>query len=131
MLLAITGAVHAADSGDDVVVIYNSRLPESKDVADHYAARRNVPASQVFGFALSTNESISRAEFQDSLQKPLAAKLEAKKLWHIGSDILPATNGRPAKVPYGKCMKSKIRYAVLCYGVPLRIFEDPNLHEKK
>ena len=38
--------------GDEVVVIYNSRVPESKQVAEHYAALRQVPANQIFGFAL-------------------------------------------------------------------------------
>ena len=30
--------------GDQVVVIYNSRVPASKTVAEHYAAARHVPA---------------------------------------------------------------------------------------
>ena len=29
-----------------------------------------------------------------------------------------------------KVVESKIRYAVLCYGVPLRIEQDPNLKEE-
>jgi uncharacterized protein (TIGR03790 family) len=128
ILFAVIGAIHAANPGDQVVVVYNSRLPESKEVAEYYAARRHVPAKQIFGFDLTTNEDISRAEFQDSLQKPLAKELEAKKLWHIASDIIPGTNGQKGKVLW-KVQKSKIRYAVLCYGVPLRIDPDPNLNE--
>jgi uncharacterized protein (TIGR03790 family) len=126
LLFAVTGAVHAANPGDQVVVIYNSRVPESKGVAEYYAAKRQVPASHIFGFALTTNEDISRTEFHDSLQKPLARELESKKLWHIASDIIPGTNGHKGKVVW-KVKQSKIRYAVLCYGVPLRIAEDPNL----
>jgi len=129
IFLAAAGALRAGNPGDEVVVIYNSRMPESKDVAEHYAQMRKVPASQVFGFKLTTNEDISREEFRDELQKPLADKLESKKLWHIGSDIFPATNGRPGKVVW-HVKQSKIRYAVLCYGVPLRILEDPNLKEE-
>jgi uncharacterized protein (TIGR03790 family) len=128
-LLALTCCMlHAAGPGDEVIVIYNTRVPESKDVAEHYAERRQVPASQVFGFDLSTNEGMSRTEYRDSLEKPLAKMLEEKKLWHIGSEIIHTTNGTPGKVIW-KATQSKIRYAVLCYGVPLRIENDPGVKE--
>ena len=91
VLFVLTGALRAANPGDEVVVIYNSRMPESKGVAEYYAQRRAVPASQVFGFAMTTNDTMSRAEYQDALEKPLAKKLEKEKLWHIGSEIIPAT----------------------------------------
>src|SRR5208283_988110 len=84
--------------GDEVVVIYNSRLPESKAVAEYYARARQVPENQVFGFALTTNEEMSRLEFRDALQTPLAERLEAGKLWRFGSFTNAATNGQPKRV---------------------------------
>ena len=114
--------------GDEVVVIYNSRLLESKAVAEHYAQLRQVPENQVFGFALTTNEEMSRLEFRDTLQMPLAKKLEADKLWQFGAITIAATNGQPARV-VRRVAASKIRYAVLCYGVPLKIASDADLHE--
>jgi len=128
-LFGFTGILSAAETGDEVVIIYNSRMPGSKDVAEHYAACRRVPKNQIFGFALTTNEDISRAEYHDSLEKPLAKELESKKLWRIGSESIPATNHQPAKT-VRKVTSSKIRYAVLCYGVPLRIEADPSLKEE-
>jgi len=127
-LLAITVGLHAADTGDEVVVIYNTRVPESKGVAEHYAERRHVPASQIFGFAMTTNEVIAREDYRDQLEKPLAKELEDKKLWHIGSEVLHGTNHAQDKVIW-KVVRSKIRYAVLCYGVPVRINADPGLKE--
>jgi len=115
--------------GDEAIVVYNSRLPESKALADYYAQRRHVPANQIFGFSLGTGEDISRAEFRDSLQKPLAEELEKRKLWHIASEIVPATTNRPARVDW-RVVESKIRYLVLCYGVPLRISHDLNFKEE-
>ena len=114
--------------GDEVVVIYNSRLPESKAVAEYYAHARQVPDNQIYGFAMTTNEEMSRPEFHDSLQMPLAKKLEADKLWQFGSVAIPATNGQPRRVVRRVAM-SKIRYAVLCYGVPLKISVDLELRE--
>ena len=127
---AMTGVLHAAGPGDEVIVIYNTRVPESKSVAEHYAERRQVPADQIFGFALSTNEDMSRAEYHDKLAKPLADELDKKKLWHIGSEILHGTNGAKDKVTW-KVQRSKIRYAVLCYGVPIRIQPDPSIKEEE
>ncbi|MCX6894679.1 MAG: TIGR03790 family protein [Verrucomicrobia bacterium] len=126
-LLLAAAPLFAANAGDEVVVVFNSRLPESKAVAEHYAEVRHVPTNQVFGFNLSTNESISRQEFHDTLQKPLAKTLEKEKLWHVGSEVSTGTNGAGRVV--WKVLNSKIRYAVLCYGVPLHITEDPALVE--
>ncbi len=119
----------AAGPGDEVVVVYNSRVAESRVVAEEYAQKRQVPTNQIFGFALSTNEIISRAEFRDDLQRPLAKALEKEKLWHIAARIVPATNQQPGRVDW-LVVSSKVRYAVLCYGMPLKIESDPNLKEE-
>jgi uncharacterized protein (TIGR03790 family) len=114
--------------GDEVVVIYNSRVPESKMVAEHYAQVRDVPKKQIYGFPLTKDEEMSRAEFRDSLQSPLFKKLEADGLWKLETTFYPGTNSLPDHV-VRKVVASKIRYAVLCYGVPLKIAPDPDLHE--
>src|SRR6266576_403391 len=66
----------ATDEGNQVVIIYNSRMPGSQAVAEHYAEKRMVPANHIFGFALTTNEDISRGDFRDELQRPLSKALE-------------------------------------------------------
>src|SRR5262249_53689639 len=119
-----------AGSGDEVVVLFNSRLPESKALADYYAERRQVPRSQIHGFQVTTNEDVSRAEFHDSLQMPLAKILEERKLWRFEAFRAPATNGNSTRGER-KVVESKIRYAVLCYGLPLKILRDPNLKEER
>jgi uncharacterized protein (TIGR03790 family) len=121
-------AARAANPGDEVVVVYNTRVPESKALADYYAARRLVPTNQIFGFPLSTNEDISRTEFRDALQKPLAQALKKHRLWQLGQTIVRAATNSPGRVEW-KPVTSKIRYALLCYGVPLRIERDPNFTE--
>ncbi|MGA2244384.1 MAG: TIGR03790 family protein [Verrucomicrobiota bacterium] len=119
-LLLLLASLTAHAGGDEVVVVYNSRMPESKAVAEHYVAARNVPAKQVFGFALTTNDIITRADFADFLQKPLAADLEAAGLWKFGDLEIPA-HGTVLAHTENRVVASKIRYAVLCYGVPLKI----------
>jgi uncharacterized protein (TIGR03790 family) len=119
----------AANPGDEVIVVYNTRVPESKGVADYYTQRRHVPSGQVFGFPLSTNEDMSRLEFNETLEQPLAQKLKKQKLWEIGPCIIHATTNHTSRVEW-KPITSKIRYAVLCYGVPLRIQHDSNFKEE-
>jgi uncharacterized protein (TIGR03790 family) len=119
--MALVVALRGAEPGASVVLIYNARLPESKDVADHYAARRNVPAGQIIGLNLPTGETMSRTEYREQLQQPLLKFLEQNELFVYPH--LPA--GGEAKDL--KPIAAKVRYAVLCYGVPLRIAEDPLL----
>jgi uncharacterized protein (TIGR03790 family) len=114
-----------ADSGESVVVIYNNLMPESKNVAEHYAQRRHVPTNHLIGFSLPATEAMTRTEFSDRLQKPLLRKLEEKELFtFITETNSQATHARR------KLSDAKIRYAVLCYGVPLKILKEPDLVEE-
>lgn len=121
-LLALAG-------GDEVVVVYNKKMPGSKAVADYYANMRHVPETQIFGFSLPVDETISREDFAASLQLPLARKLESSGLWKFGKAKIVTTNGSPRTVR--RVVATKIRYLVLCYGVPLKIASDPKLSEQQ
>jgi uncharacterized protein (TIGR03790 family) len=118
----------SADDGSDVVVLYNSRVPESKAVAEHYAAARQVPVSQLFGFALTTNEVMTRADFTDFLQGQLAADLVETRLWKFGNVTIPASTKQPRHTEK-RVVQSKIRYAVLCWGMPLKIARDDTVRD--
>src|SRR5436190_24050584 len=69
-----------AESGKSVVVVYNSALPASKEVAFYYARKRLVPDNQVLSFELPTTETISRDEYRTRLQEPLWKELKKKQL---------------------------------------------------
>lgn len=127
-LLSLGSATHLLAGGEEVVVIYNSAMTESASLANYYARVRNVPREQVLGFKLADSETISRADYRNDLQRPLTKQLESLKLWRIGSGDLPGTNGKPVRVAR-KVVESKIRYAVICYGVPLKITRDSETHE--
>lgn len=122
--MALALALQAAGPGDSVVVVYNSRMPESKDVAEHYAAVREVPTNQVLGFDLTEGETMSRGEYREKLEQPLLKFLEDNKLFVYGP-VPPGTTNEIAPIT------AKVRYAVLCYGVPLRIAEDFMLSDPK
>jgi uncharacterized protein (TIGR03790 family) len=112
--------VSGADSGASVVVVYNAKMEESRQVAEYYAQRRQVPSNQVFGLELPVTESMTRPEFLEQLQKPILNRLEANKLFTF-------TQGKPNTSR--RLIDSAIRYAVLCYGVPTKIARDASLVE--
>jgi uncharacterized protein (TIGR03790 family) len=118
----------ACADGNEVVIVYNKRMPDSKAVAEYYAKMRHVPQNQIYGLSLTTDEAMSRDEFRDALQLPLARRLASDGLWQFGSVTNAAVNGEPPRVER-RVVASKIRYLVLCYGVPLKIAPDPNLNE--
>jgi uncharacterized protein (TIGR03790 family) len=122
-IMAAAAAVRGAEPGETVVLIYNKQMPASKEVAAHYAARRHVPSRQTIGLDLPTGETMSRTEYREELQEPLLKFLEKNKLF-----VYPA-NAKEAELKDAKPIAAKVRYAVLCYGVPLRIAEDPALND--
>lgn len=126
LALLIPKSAHAG--GEEVVVVYNSKLPESKSLAFYYARMRDVPKEQIFGFDLPLGETMSRAEYRDDLERPLLKKLQSTKLWRFGDGELPGTNHTTVK-SFRKVTESKIRYALLCYGVPLKIRPEPSWRE--
>src|SRR5688572_26627162 len=109
-----------ADSGADVLVVFNSRSVDSRDVAAYYAERRGVPTNQVWGFEMSTAEAITRGEYLETIQNPILKKIEESKLW----TWQPGTNG------VRRLASSKIKYLLLCYHVPTKFLADTNLVEK-
>ena len=126
--LGISSSAQAAGPGDEVVVVYNTRSAESQDIARHYAEVRNVPSAQVIGLDLPDNENITREDFRERLQKPLWKALLANGGWKGRRAAQVTNNG--VVIFQGAVEEAKVRYAVLCYGVPLRILEDKDLIEK-
>ncbi len=119
-------ATGAQGQGNEVVVIYNTRVPESRDIAEHYAEVRHVRAEQVLGVDLTDAEVVSREEFHERLQVPLIKMLAEKGLFTLKA--VEASAQETGQITNG-VVKSRIRYAVLCYGLPLKIAEDADLRE--
>ena len=124
----LAGVVATASEGDQVVVVYNSRMAESRELAFYYAQRRQVPRDRVLGFNLPTSETLSRADFREQLQKPLLKALEKEGWLTIRSVVKPATSQGPGDATF-KVTDAKVRYVVPVFGVPVRVLKDPGLSE--
>src|SRR5688572_7170732 len=84
----------AADSGQNVMVIFNTEMKGSREVAEHYAAKRNVPSNNVIGLSLPTAESISRDDYNSMVLRPLLKETEKRKLLNFKMEAVPTTNGK-------------------------------------
>ena len=79
----------------DVIVIFNTNVPASREVATHYQKKRAIPEGNLIGLPLPDREEISRADYDRLLAGPLRERLQ---------DRFP-----------------RIRILLTVYGVPLRI----------
>ena len=126
ILLLTLASLCSAAPGDSAIVIYNSASDDSKSVASHYLTTRGVPGNNLIGLPLPVGETMTRKEFTEQLQEPLLNALTERGLWKLRADAASRefnlTNS-PAVT------ESSIRYAVLCFGVPLKITRDPALTE--
>jgi len=112
----------AAEAGAEVVVIYNTQVPESREVAEYYAGKRGVPASQLLGYGFANNSGLDRAEYQKFVEDFLIKELEARGLATFTRDIVPGQGLRPGRVVY-KAREASFRTLLLTYGVPYIIRE--------
>lgn len=107
---------------EEIIVIYNRNLPESEQLARYYASRRQIPERRLFGFALPATETISRSQYQQDLERPLLSALDSAQLFHFEKTTNTSAGER--------VKEARIRYAAVCYGVPVRILRDSDLSEK-
>ena len=124
-VLLVTVGLRGAedDPARRVIILANSADDGSVSLARYYAQRRGVPAENIIVLPLPTEETISRTEFQTTLNQPLQDEL-VKRHWIDGlaSDETDQL-GRKRYVMLGH----RISYLVICRGVPLRIDHDPAL----
>ncbi len=85
---------------EEILVVYNQNTPESKEVAEYYAAKRQVPASNLIAVSLPDSETIPRSKFNAGLCARLSGPVNTLM-----------DNGRKPVI-------------LLVYGIPIRISED-------
>jgi uncharacterized protein (TIGR03790 family) len=80
---------------NDVYIVVNKNVAESQAVADHYCAKRGVPADHILHLDLPTGEDMTRVEYDSRLAGPLRELL--------------------------KDQRDKVKVLLTVYGVPLRV----------
>lgn len=128
LLCFLLPAAAFAAGGDEVLVIYNSRSSASKEVAEYYAKKRSVPEDQIVGFDMPLTGQITRAEYISSLQEPLRLWMEGRGFATWTNQTVAAKGGKSSYTKY-TLTNSKVRYLLLCHGIPWHIAQDATLTE--
>jgi uncharacterized protein (TIGR03790 family) len=89
--------VASALAPEDLIVVFNTNVPESREVAEYYAQKRRVPKDNLVGVTVNPKESMSRQEYEEKLVPVLRRKVVELRRLHR----------KPA--------------LVLVYGIPLRV----------
>ena len=116
----------AADPGNPATlaaVVYNTADPLSEDLARFYAERRGIPEERLIALRCSTEEEISREEYERDVAAPLRRAFDERRWWSRSPDRPPA--GPDDRAPASQVFSSRVRYLVLVRGVPLKIRPEP------
>jgi uncharacterized protein (TIGR03790 family) len=121
------GRAHADTEGDAapsparVVVVANQNSPDSVVIAHYYMQRRGIPDKNLFLISASTAPDITWTEFVDQIFNPLREQLTAAGWLDAYTSNQRDSEGRLRYVFFGH----RIDFLVTCYGVPIRINNDP------
>lgn len=115
----------SANEAERVVILANSNVPESMEVARYYASSRSIPKENIVTLPMPEAETVSVRDYVDTIYNPLLAKLN-------NNGWVKGVRSRSAD-PVGRRRMSvalhSISYLVTTLGVPLRIANDPTLLE--
>jgi uncharacterized protein (TIGR03790 family) len=114
-------------TGAQVLIVYNDQDPDSRSLAEYYAAKRAVPTNQICRISVRAHETITRKEFREEIRKPILDFLTSTGLLRQE----PVTRQDPVfdSVPGFATTANRIGCVVLMRGVPLRIDPDPTVNE--
>ena len=113
--LSLGNAARAVPSADELakttVVLYNRAAPESAGLARFYAEARHIPDDHLVGLECSTEEEISRKEYDETIAEPLRKIFAKREWWTLRTDSDKHT----------VVSASRINFVALIRGIPLKI----------
>ena len=113
--IAIAPRVVALTAGE-VAVLYNSSLPESRQLAVAYAEAREIPRENLIGLAMPDRRDVSRQEYESQIRDPLRNIFDRNQWW---KRALESSSGITLPV------ENHIRAIAIMRGTPLRIRPTP------
>lgn len=117
LLLLMFVAIESASADPEkplsalTVVIYNKALPESVDLGRFYAKQRGIAPDHVVGLNCSTEEEISREDYEATIAEPLKEIFKTKGWWQM----------RETAAHEEAVLTTGIRFVALMKGIPLKI----------
>lgn len=104
----------AFDYRPATAVVFNAADPESKALAEYYAAKRGIPATNLLGLKTSKEETITREDYQKTIESPLRAAFVERGWWKTGN----------VEKVGNIAVQTSIRVLTLIRGLPLRVSEE-------
>jgi uncharacterized protein (TIGR03790 family) len=93
------------------IVIYNKAALGSAELAKFYAKQRGVASDHIVGVTCSTDEEITREEYDSNIAEPLRETFKTKKWWTL----------RETPEQETVVTSTSIRFVALIKGMPLKI----------
>jgi len=115
--------VNTDELASHLLVVYNRADPDSKGLAEYYAAKREIPAERVLAITCPVTEEITRAQFDDTIRSPILSYLTGKD-WIARETRRVAVGNRILDLLVAT--RNDIWAIVLIRGVPLKIAPDPS-----
>src|ERR1700736_2675558 len=113
LLLVIAIDTRAAETSlaPLTIVIYNKNVPESCQLAKFYAQQRGIARDHLVGLTCSTDEEISREDYNATIEAPLREVFNDRHWWTLH------------ETPEHKevVTASAIRFIAVIKGVPLKV----------
>ena len=100
----------ANPDAEATVVVFNETDAMSVSLAGYYAEKRGIPFDHLIGLTCALDETINRADYENTIATPLLKAFLAHGWWKTEADL---ENGR--------VWKSSIRYMAVIRGIPLKI----------
>ncbi len=111
-IFVFSSITHAKEiNAQRVGVIYNSTVPESRELAEAYARARNIPATNLIPLSPPDKGTITREEYNTHIRDPLRKHFSVKGWWKLQKqadgvtlpvqkniDVLVTTRGIPFRI---------------------------------
>jgi uncharacterized protein (TIGR03790 family) len=93
------------------IVVYNKAALDSAELARFYAKQRGIAPDHLVGLTCSTDEEISREEYDSNIAEPLRETFKSRGWW-----VLRETPEKRSAI-----MTTSIRFVAVIKGMPLKI----------
>src|SRR5205814_1464414 len=93
------------------IVLYNRTVPDSVELAKFYAEQRGIAPDHLIGLTCSTEEEISREEYDATIAEPLREIFKQRHWWTLSES--------PGQAP--SVTTSAVHFVAMIKGVPLKI----------
>ncbi|HME88042.1 MAG TPA: TIGR03790 family protein [Chthoniobacterales bacterium] len=111
VLMLVFGARAEQPLAAVTVVVYNKTATDSPELARFYAEKRGIASDHIIGLTCSTDEEITREEYDSNIAEPLREVFRARNWWTLRetADQQPVV------------LTTSIRFVALIKGIPLKI----------